>query len=270
MYIQNDTLRLYYEIRGNKNKKPLLLIPGAVVDAAFFERAADILAGFYTVITYDRRGNSRSFIHACPADCSLKAQAGDVRLLLDTLGIQETAVIGVSAGGIIGLEAFKAMPERIARLVLYESPLISLIKDTQEVSGWLAMMEDLISRHKFNRCMMEFLLSLGETDMRHPQKPEAVEKRELKNMRHFLEHEFSAFMHYCPDIGFFSQNCHKLFSAVGERSGRTMYATAMEQFAWLAHTSLYHFPGAHNMPWDLPEDFACFILGILRRCGYDS
>jgi pimeloyl-ACP methyl ester carboxylesterase len=48
---------LYYEVRGRG--PAVLLIAGATGDAGHFEQAADVLASEHTVITYDRRGNSR-------------------------------------------------------------------------------------------------------------------------------------------------------------------------------------------------------------------
>src|SRR5262249_12740700 len=50
--------RLYYETHGSG---PLLLmIPGAPGTADVFTRVTDHLAAHYTVVTYDRRGFSRS------------------------------------------------------------------------------------------------------------------------------------------------------------------------------------------------------------------
>jgi pimeloyl-ACP methyl ester carboxylesterase len=49
---------LYYEVRGHG--QPLLMISGGGGDAGFFSLVADILSDEYKVITYDRRGNSRS------------------------------------------------------------------------------------------------------------------------------------------------------------------------------------------------------------------
>jgi pimeloyl-ACP methyl ester carboxylesterase len=51
-------LQLYYELRGSG--PPLLLIMGATGDAGHFATVADQLADELTVLTYDRRGNSRS------------------------------------------------------------------------------------------------------------------------------------------------------------------------------------------------------------------
>ena len=49
---------LYHEVRGSG--PVLLLICGGVYDAAGYAGLAQRLADRYTVVTYDRRGNSRS------------------------------------------------------------------------------------------------------------------------------------------------------------------------------------------------------------------
>lgn len=49
---------LYYEKQGTGTA--VLLIAGSTGDAGNFTRAADLLADEFAVVTYDRRGNSRS------------------------------------------------------------------------------------------------------------------------------------------------------------------------------------------------------------------
>ena len=61
----------------------MLLIAGATGDAGHFEQAADTLASEHEVITYDRRGNSRSH----PAGpTTLDQQADDAAALLRHVG----------------------------------------------------------------------------------------------------------------------------------------------------------------------------------------
>ena len=49
---------LYYEKQGTGPS--ILLIAGSTGDAGHFSRSADLLADEFTVVVYDRRGNSRS------------------------------------------------------------------------------------------------------------------------------------------------------------------------------------------------------------------
>lgn len=56
-----DGADLYFERRGRG--PALLLILGGGGDCGYYAALADILASEYTVITSDRRGNSRSWLH---------------------------------------------------------------------------------------------------------------------------------------------------------------------------------------------------------------
>ena len=56
--IEVNGIRIYNEKRGRG--PAVLFVSGASGDAGHWTAVADILADAYTVITYDRRGNSRS------------------------------------------------------------------------------------------------------------------------------------------------------------------------------------------------------------------
>ena len=57
-FVQSNGARLYYEKQGSGLS--LLFIAGSTGDAGNFARSAALLADEFTVVTYDRRGNSRS------------------------------------------------------------------------------------------------------------------------------------------------------------------------------------------------------------------
>ena len=99
MFIEKDDVSLYYEVRGNGD--PLILIHGVIVDANLYASAADLLANYYQVITYDRRGNSRSVFKGEP-HFSMEGQAQDILSLMEALGIDKAYIVGQSAGAIIG------------------------------------------------------------------------------------------------------------------------------------------------------------------------
>jgi hypothetical protein len=56
--IEVNGARIYHEMRGSGPS--VLFIAGATGDAGHFQRVAEILSGEFAVVTYDRRGNSRS------------------------------------------------------------------------------------------------------------------------------------------------------------------------------------------------------------------
>src|SRR3954451_5447831 len=71
---------LYYEVRGAG--PVLLLICGGVYDGAGSAGLPDQLADRYTLVTYDRRGNSRSPLHSRRERQSIKVHADDARRIL--------------------------------------------------------------------------------------------------------------------------------------------------------------------------------------------
>jgi pimeloyl-ACP methyl ester carboxylesterase len=87
---------LYYEWRGRGPS--LLFISGATGDAGHWTTIAETLAEEYTVITYDRRGNSRSPHPPDWTSTSTDEQADDAAELLRALDLAPAIVFGTSAG----------------------------------------------------------------------------------------------------------------------------------------------------------------------------
>src|SRR5215472_13464247 len=86
---------LYCEIRGRG--PAVLFIGGATGDAGNFERVAEQLADAFTVITYDRRGNSRSLAPAGWTQTSIQEQADDAAALIQALGLTPVGFFGTSS-----------------------------------------------------------------------------------------------------------------------------------------------------------------------------
>ena len=89
---------LYHEVRGSG--PVVLFISGMTGDAGHYADAAELLASEFTVVTYDRRGNSRSPRPPAWTTTSIDEQAADAAGLLDALGVAPAAVFGSSGGAI--------------------------------------------------------------------------------------------------------------------------------------------------------------------------
>jgi pimeloyl-ACP methyl ester carboxylesterase len=119
---------LYYEVRGAG--PVLLLICGGVYDAEGYRPLAEQLADRYTVITYDRRGNSRSPLSGEPGPQRIEEHADDARLLLETVVPgQAVDVFGNSSGAIIALDLAARYPELVRAVVAHEPPMFDLLPD---------------------------------------------------------------------------------------------------------------------------------------------
>jgi 3-oxoadipate enol-lactonase len=93
---------------------PLVLIHGWAQDLSIWDEQFGAFSGQYEVIRYDRRGFGSSTGYA---DAS--ADADDLRILLDSLGIRSAFLLGLSAGSRAALNFAVANPERVRALVLY-------------------------------------------------------------------------------------------------------------------------------------------------------
>ena len=100
---------------------PLLLIHGTGAYSAIWGKVPEQLAGFYRVITYDRRGFGASQGRAE----NLHRHAQDAAELLEHIGAVRAVVVGWSGGGPIALDLAASRPELVGSLVLIE-PAVSL------------------------------------------------------------------------------------------------------------------------------------------------
>jgi acetyltransferase/esterase len=75
---------LYFEVVGSG--PALLLIPGGIGNASPFQPLARALADRFTVVSYDRRGFSRSVLGAAPVDRErLEIDSADAHRLIGEL-----------------------------------------------------------------------------------------------------------------------------------------------------------------------------------------
>jgi pimeloyl-ACP methyl ester carboxylesterase len=118
---------LYYEKEGAGTA--VLFVAGSTGDAGSFTGAADLLADEFTVVTYDRRGNSRSPRPSGWTTTSVSEQADDAAALIEALGLSQVAVFGASAGGPIALDLMIRHPRLVRARILQEPSIFSVLPD---------------------------------------------------------------------------------------------------------------------------------------------
>src|SRR5437899_2858228 len=134
---------LYYEVRGSG--PALLIIPSGNGDAAPFLPLAETLSDEYTVITYDRRGFSRSPLNRPVGDDRLSDDAHDIGALLDLLADGPAAVFGSSSGAIVALATLERHPDQVRTVIAHEPPLASVLPDAEH---WLGFYADLYQTYR--------------------------------------------------------------------------------------------------------------------------
>lgn len=106
---------IYYERAGTG--LPLLFIPGSGSDLRQKPNVFDgAFPRHFDLLTYDQRGLGRSGRPDVPY--TMADYAEDAAGLLDEIGWERCAVVGVSFGGMVAQELAVRHPERIERLVL--------------------------------------------------------------------------------------------------------------------------------------------------------
>lgn len=100
-----------YDVQGRG--PVVILLSGSNLDRRMWNREAAWLSKTHTVVRYDLRAHGKSDTATAPF-----SMLGDLIALMDALKIQKAALIGLSAGSAIALDAALEYPDRVERIVL--------------------------------------------------------------------------------------------------------------------------------------------------------
>ena len=254
---------LYHEIRGSG--PVLLLICGGVYDAAGYAGLAQQLADRYTVVSYDRRGNSRSPLDGPPERQSIEVHGDDAHRVLAAAGVtggEPARVFGNSSGAMIALELAARHPGQVRTVVAHEPPIFELLPDRDH---WRAVMRDVEDTFGAKGAgpageVLNAALQMsgdGEEDDRAPGSgpapkgdpdPETMQMmaRMGQNFVFFIGYEVPPFARYTPDIAALRASPVRVAMAVGEASrGEPPYRAACAVAERLG-TEPVVFPGDHG------------------------
>jgi pimeloyl-ACP methyl ester carboxylesterase len=160
--VMNDgTLRvpgatLFYRVRGSG--PPLVILPGGDGAADSVDAVSDQLVDRYRVVTYDRRGLSRSRLDAPAEGLTLATHSDDAHRLLAALTTEPAFVLGSSIGALIGLDLVARHPEQVRVLVAHEPPAWELLPDAERERATRAQ-ED--AENTFQRALLAGVVHVG-------------------------------------------------------------------------------------------------------------
>jgi pimeloyl-ACP methyl ester carboxylesterase len=110
MFVEVDNARLWVEDEGAG--PPLLFVHGGLGDSRLWQPVAALLRDSFRCLRYDLRFYGRS-----TGAAEGWSSAGDAIGVLDALGIERAALVGLSMGGRVALEAAQAHPARVTAVV---------------------------------------------------------------------------------------------------------------------------------------------------------
>jgi len=254
--------RLYHETIGDGPL--LLLIPGANGDANIFMPIKRFLAAQYTVVTYDRRGYSRSELVGAQ-DLALKreADADDAQLLLAHLSDQPATVFGTSSGAIVALTLLARHPAAVRTVVAHEPPLLQVLPESADFAHFYADLQVTYRQEGMKAVMQKFaarLVSKADAPLMQRERDAAA----MKNSVFWFENEASAYPQAHFDLAQLTFHADRLLPVGGQESHGTMPYEAIQALAAQLHRPLLELPGGHVSGYVLhPAEFAQGLLAAL-------
>ncbi|MEV6140074.1 alpha/beta hydrolase [Nocardia sp. NPDC051990] len=290
--VESAGARLHTESAGSG--PVLVLISGGGGDAGVYEEVVTLLADRYTVITFDRRGNSRSVLTEPSAEIGVEAQASDVVAILDSYGVDRALVFGSSSGAIITLELIAHHSERVRLAVAHEPPVVQLLgaddPARQEIARFVQLAVDkspmrafaafgvmtapqlpAVLRSQAGQAVMAAgstaALALGPAVRRITGRPPSPMTRILGNTDLLLRRELPSFCDYQPDLTALRTTPTPWRPAVGQDSTGRPYFVAAQALATQLDTTCIDFPGGHTVYQTDPSEFADRLVKAYEELG---
>lgn len=269
---------LCFERRGSG--PPLLMIPGGGGDGGAFSAIARILAETYTVLTYDRRGKSRSPLHSGQVKIKIAEQSADAVEVLHACGFCSARVFGNSGGATIALDLAAHHPQAVQAVVAHEPPVPRVLPDpddylaifdeidrVREADGWQAaftVFQVKVGRIApgTERYVMSTLLEPEQ--VLPPGQLLDLLKRLSGNWEYMTRCEVRSFIDYVPDLDQIVRNGVRIAPAAGVDSDpfdRRVSAAIADRLG----VELADFPGGHLAPMNRPAEFATGLFSLLQR-----
>ncbi|HYQ68124.1 alpha/beta hydrolase [Actinophytocola sp.] len=264
--------RLYYEIRGAG--PPLLILPGGDGDAGRSRDLVDQLTDTYTVITYDRRGLSRSTMDDPARPATLDTHADDAHLLLAEVADEPARVLGSSFGGHIGLVLTARHPEQVHTLVAHE-PGTPVLLPGPERTAMERAISDLVEIHREQgiASAMSALAALVGLDLAamvtEPglTPPHESPEQRAANLDFLLGNDMPALLHCTmtiDDIVAVRTGPARGVAAAGRVTPRAAFPRrCAAELAVLLGSEVAEFPGGHNGNSTHPRAFATRLRAVL-------
>ena len=257
---------LHYQVQG---AGPVLLISESGEGDA--DRSRDLvarLADDHTVITYDRRGLTRSTLDDPAAGVTVAQHADDVHRLLAHLTDQPVTMLGLSLGASIGLHLATRHPGQLGTLLAHEpvSPWLLPPAQARHHRAELAAVQETYRRDGPAAVFREVAKVLGidpaNQDTEPGITPQPLTRQRTANFGFFVEHDFTAVIR--DELDFTPPAGVRVVPLIGRTTPPAVFDhRCARELAKLLGTDPVEFPGGHNGNLTHPAAYATRLREVL-------
>ncbi|MFB7618147.1 alpha/beta fold hydrolase [Kitasatospora sp. NPDC056181] len=262
--------RIHHQAQG---RGPVLVISQSGEGDA--DRSADLvahLADRYTVVTYDRRGLSRSPLDRPGTTPTVEEHADDVHRLLAAVTDRPALMLGCSFGALVGLQLAHDHPGRLHTLIAHEPAAPALLPEEERARAVAALagMQDTFHRDGWRAALHGVMAATGiasHQDREPGASPQSFGPEREANFSTFLAHDLttvrrSAFGPGQADA--LAAGPTRVVPVIGAATDPTVYSyRCAEVLAGRLGTDLARLPGGHNGNLTHPRAFAAELHELL-------
>ncbi|MFF0309360.1 alpha/beta fold hydrolase [Streptosporangium sp. NPDC004379] len=261
--------RLYYEVHGTG---PVLLISqSGEGDARRTVDLVDRLVADHTVVTYDRRGLSRSVLDDPGAGVTMAEHADDVHRLLAEVTDAPADMLGCSFGAVLGLHVAVDHPGRIGTLIAHEPVAPALLPPAerdhhrQELADLQRLYRDQGLAGAVAEIAAVLGIRLGEQQTEPGLTPHPMDDRRRADFDFFIRNDFGAVIEDTLDVTLLKDTATRVVPAAGRTTPRHVFDhRCAHELAALVGAEVAEFPGGHNGNLTHPRAYAARIRELLR------
>lgn len=171
--------RLYYEVAGEGY--PLVLMHGGIMDSAMWDDQFETFAQHYRVIRYDLRGFGRSNLPGAETF----SMRGDLRALLEFLGVEKANVLAISMAGSIAIDFTLDYPDMVNALILVAPGVNGFDYDAvqrEDVKAMFQEIEAAFERGEIERAVELEIRAWVDGPGRAPEQVDPVVRKRVYDM----------------------------------------------------------------------------------------
>lgn len=252
-HIRANGVELHFETEGDGDR--VVLTHGAWTDGRTWRAVAARLKSDFEVVTWDRRGHSRSGDEDGPG--SYRQDAADLAALIEGLGDTPVRLVGNSAGGTVTIQMVAQRPDLVRSAAVHEPGPIGLIGESgdphlrrvlEEEMQQAAEVEEIIARGEFRLAAEHFVDQVAVGPGAWAEFPDEIRDIMVANASTVADDLRDAWDPGSVDLAALAASEVPLMISVGTESPESERAAAQELASRLTRARLVEMPGAGHIP----------------------